>query len=157
MKRAILGIVFTSAAILLAACGGGSSNPGPAPTPGPTCQPPNGTQTVLVYPAPSATGVVDSNGQVVIGSSAALPVGQSGQNWGIVIADAVFPAGVAMPGALANTNPPFPNPNQTPTFANPIYQTQAFGTAFASGQQVNVYVNNFASSCQPLLLGSFKT
>lgn len=155
MKRAILAIVFTSAAILLAACGGGgNTNP---PAPGPTCSPPNGGQTALVYPAPNATGVVDSNGQIVIGSTAALPTGQSGQNWGILIADAVFPSGVAMPGGLTNAAPPFPDPNQLPAFANPAYQTQAFGTPFASGQQVKVYVNNFASNCTPLLLGSFST
>jgi hypothetical protein len=153
MKQLLYVFAFVASGVALAACGGGSTNP---PAPGPTCSPPNGTQTALVYPAPGASGVVNSNGQVVIGSTAALPTGQSGQNWGIVIVDAASGT-VPMPGALVNTNPPFPNPNQTPPFANPVYQTQAFGAPFASGQTVNVYVNNFASNCSPLLLGSFST
>lgn len=143
--------------VTLAACGGGSTNPTPTPTLGPTCQLPAGTQTALVYPAPSATGVVDNNGQIVVGSNPALPVGQTGQNWGIVIADSVYPGGIAMPGTLANTTPPFPTPNATPSFANPTYQTQAFGAGFAANQIVQVYLNNSASNCTPLLLGQFST
>jgi hypothetical protein len=156
MRNAVLWVLISLAAVAVAACNS-NNNPAPIPTPGPTCQPPNGTQTALVYPAPGATGVVDANGQVVIGSTAALPTNQSGQNWQIVIADAVFPAGIAMPGTLQPTSPPFPTPNATPSFANPQYQTQAFGSPFAAGQTVNVYVNNSASNCSPLSLGSFST
>lgn len=144
--------------VTLAACGGGSTNPTPPPTPGPACQLPSGTQSALVYPAPSATGVVDNNGQIVIGSNPALPVGQTGQNWGIVIADAVYPGGAVLSNtALANTTPPFPSPNATPSFASPTYQTQAAGVPFAANQIVQVYLNNSASNCTPRLLGQFST
>jgi hypothetical protein len=147
--------VAAAIAISLAACN--TSNPNPTPTVGPTCAPPNGTQTVLVYPAPSATGVTDSNGQIVIGSTAALPTGTSTDNWDIVIVDNVFPGGTTMPGALTTTTPPFPTPNATPSFANPVYQTQAFGSPFAAGQTVKVFINNLATNCSPLLLGQFST
>lgn len=63
-----------------AACNSGT-NPAPGPTLGPTCELPAGTQAAPVYPAPGAVGVVDSDGQTIVGSSPALPVGQSGQNW----------------------------------------------------------------------------
>jgi hypothetical protein len=154
MKRLLYLFAFVASAVAVAACGGGNSNP---PAPGPTCSPPNGTQSVLVYPAPGATGVVNTTGQVVIGSTAALPVNQTGQNWQIVIVDAVFPGGVAMPGTLQSASPPFPSPNTIPSFANPQYQTQSFNTPFAANQNVSVYVNNTSSNCTPLLIGSFGT
>lgn len=107
---------------------------------------------MLVYPAPAATGVVDSNGEVVIGSTTALP-----SSWGIVITDAVFPNGVLIPGGLQTATPPFPSPSQTPSFPNPQYQESAFGSPFASNQVVTVFVNDSSSNCTPLQLGSFST
>lgn len=148
--------LVAAVAVSLAACNS-NNNVNPTPTVGPTCAPPGGIQSVLVYPAPSATGVSDANGQIVIGSTAALPTGTATDNWDIVIVDSVFPSGTTMPGALTTTVPPFPTPNATPSFPNPVYQTQAFGTAFAAGQTVKVYVNNLATSCAPLLLGQFST
>ena len=149
-------LIAVAAAAALAACNsGGTVNP--TPTVGPTCGPPSGIQSVLVYPAPSATGVNDANGQIVIGSTAALPTNTSTDNWDIAIVDNVFPNGTTMPGALTTTTPPFPTPNATPSFANPVYQTQAFGSPFAAGQTVKVYINNLATNCAPLLLGQFST
>jgi hypothetical protein len=96
--------------------------------------------------------VADSNGQVVIGSTVALP-----GSWGIIITDAVFPNGVLIPGGLQTVTPPFPTPSATPPFANPQYQASAFGAPFASNQLVTVFVNDSSSNCSPLQLGSFST
>lgn len=156
IRLAFASLAVIAAAASLTACNsGGSVNP--TPTVGPTCAPPGGIQSVLVYPAPSATGVSDTNGQIVIGSTAALPTGTSTDNWDIAIVDSVYPNGTTMPGALTITTPPFPTPNATPSFANPVYQTQAFGAPFAAGQTVKVYINNLATNCAPLLLGQFST
>jgi hypothetical protein len=94
-----------------------------------------------------------------VGSSPALPVGQSGENWGIAIVDGNNPSGAFLPGPMQNTAPPFPTPNATPSFANPTYQTEAAGIAFGSNQVVQVYLNNSAASnnCAPLLIGQFST
>lgn len=140
-------MLLVACALALAACN--NSNPSVTPTPGPTCSPPG--QTVLVYPAPSATGVVDGNGEVVIGSTVALP-----GTWTIVIVDAVFPNGVTL-GSVQTATPPFPSPNQTPAFANPQYQSASSGVAFASNQVVTVFVNDPNSNCSPDQIGSFST
>ncbi len=163
MKREI--VFSLSAAVALAFALGGcnsNSNPSVGPTLGPTCTLPSGTQTSLVYPASGSTGVSDANGTIVIGSTTALPVGQSGQDWDIWFSDAVTS------GALAPLNsstsptsatPPFPSPSATPTFPNPQYQQQSAGIPFAAGQTVTVYVNNRASgdNCTPLQIGQFST
>lgn len=139
--------------VSLAACNnGGNSNP---PAPGPTCALPSGTQTVLVYPAPNATAVPDAFGQVILGSTAALPA-----SWQVVLTSALYPNGVS--GAdVQSASPPFPTPNATPSFANPVYQSSNFsgaGSTFA-GQVVSVYLNDTSSAtCTPLgPIGSFTT
>jgi hypothetical protein len=152
MKRLLFTFTALVAAVVcLAACNTGS--PSAVPTVGPTCQPPSGTQTVLVYPAPGATGVVDSNGEIVIGSTAALDP----TTWNIVILDANNPNGVQLPGTLAATSPPFPTPNATPPFANPQYQEQTAGVPIGANQVVTVYINNYKSSCAPIQIGQFST
>jgi hypothetical protein len=160
MKQFII-LAIAAVAVSLAACNNGSS-PSPTPTLGPTCAPPAGTQVALVYPAPNSTGVVNSNGEIVIGSTIALPVNQPGENWDIWYSDAVT-GGLLAPlnqgTTLAAASPPFPTPNATPSFPNPQYQQQSSGVQFASGQTVNVYVNNLSSTnnCTPLLIGAFST
>lgn len=162
MSRLLFGsVIALAAAVSLAACNS-NNNPAPLPTLGPTCTLPAGTQTVLVYPAPGATGVSDTTGEIVIGSTAALPVGQSGNDWDIWFSDAVTNGALAPLSrntGLAATLPPFPAPNATPSFANPQYQQQTSGVPFASNQTVTVYVNNKASgdNCAPLQIGQFST
>jgi len=165
MKRnTTLLISAVASALILSACNN-STTPSTLPTLGPTCTLPAGTQVALVYPAPNASGVVNSNGEIVIGSTTALPVNQSGQNWSIWYSDAVLNsqgiqfAPINSNTSLASTSPPFPNPNTTPTFANPQYQQQTSGVQFAAGQTVTIYVNNSASgdNCTPLQIGSFST
>lgn len=147
MKRLLPWIVLAACAGGLAACN--NSNPSVTPTPGPTCSPPG--QTVLVYPAPNASGVVNSNGEVVIGSTVALP-----STWDIVITDAVNPNGATL-GTVQTATPPFPSPNQTPAFPNPQYQSASSGVPFASSQVVTVFVNDPNSNCSPDQIGSFST
>ncbi|HKU80697.1 MAG TPA: hypothetical protein VJP76_00905 [Candidatus Tumulicola sp.] len=161
-RRFLFAVPVALAAIVsLAACRSNTS-PGPLPTLGPTCTLPSGTQTVLVYPAPGSAGVSDANGEIVIGSTTALPVGQSGNDWDIWFSDAVTGGALTPlnPGsALASASPPFPAPNATPSFPNPQYQQQTSGVPFAAGQTVTVYVNNKASgnNCTPLQIGQFGT
>lgn len=152
MNRIVIFALFASA-MALAACGGGNSST-PSPTPGPTCTLAPGVQSVLVYPAPSATGVNNSSGNIVIGSTTALDPSQ----WQIVITDAVFPGGVGS-GTLTNVSPPFPTPNATPSFASPQYQQGGFGAPFATNQVVKVYLNDFKASnnCTPIQIGQFST
>lgn len=162
MNRLAVGLATVAGAcIALEACNS-NTNPSPLPTLGPVCQLPSGVQTALVYPAPSATGASDSNGLIVIGSTTALPVGQSGNDWDIWFSDAVtfgFLAPLNPNSSLATASPPFPAPNATPSFPNPQYQEQSAGVPFATGQTVTVFVNNKAAgnNCSPLQIGRFAT
>jgi hypothetical protein len=161
MNRPAFGAIVLAASAALAACNS-NTNPAPVPTLGPVCQLPAGVQTALVYPAPNATGVSDSNGLIVIGSTTALPVGQSGNDWDIWFSDAVTGGAVAPlnPGArLQAASPPFPAPTATPAFPNPQYQRESSGVPFAAGQVVTIYVNNERgpNNCAPLQIGRFST
>lgn len=149
MKRFYTAFIAFAAVTALAACNNGSTNP---PAPGPTCSPPNGTQSSLVYPAPGATAIPDQFGQVVIGSTAALP-----SSWNVVLVTALSPAG-AGGGKFQSATPPFPTPNATPSFANPVYQSSSFAGATFPGEVVTVYLNNTSTNCTPVgPLGSFTT
>lgn len=135
----------------LAACNS-NSNPNPNPSLGPTCNT-QGVTTQLVYPAPGSTGVLDSFGQVIVGSSPApLP-----SSWDVVLVTAISPNGIAG-GTFTTATPPFPTPNATPTVSNPQYQTSSFSGATFPGEVVNVYLNNTATNCTPAgPIGSFTT
>lgn len=149
MNRLLILALFACGLALAACNGGGTTNP---PAPGPTCSPPAGTQYALVYPAPGATGIPDSFGQVIIGSSPALP-----SSWNVVLTTAISPGGVGG-GTFQTATPPFPTPNATPSFASPAYQSSSFAGATFPGEVVNVYLNNTGSSCTPLgAIGSFTT
>lgn len=150
MNRLALAFLAGVAAVtMLAACNSGG--PAPVPTPGPTCSPPV-AQSALVYPAPSATQVPDSFGQVIIGSTAALP-----SSWNVVVTTVLSPNGVGG-GTFQNVSPPFPTPNATPSFGNPVYQSSSFSGATFPGEKVTVYLNNTSTNCTPAgPLGSFTT
>jgi hypothetical protein len=94
---------------------------------------------------------VDSNGEVVIGSTVALPA-----SWQIIIVDAVNPNGAVL-GTVQTATPPFPSPSRTPSFPNPQYQSASAGVQFAANQVVNVFVNDPNSNCSPDQIGSFNT
>jgi hypothetical protein len=150
MKRFLFSSVAAAAASIALLAGCNSNNNPPAP--GPTCSPPNGTQSQLVYPAPNATAVPDAFGQIIIGSTAALP-----NSWNVVAVTALSPSGVGG-GRVQNATPPFPTPNATPSFANPVYQSSSFSGGTFPGEVVTVYLNNTSSNCTPLgPLGSFTT
>lgn len=149
MKSALFVLAASAAAIGLSACGGGSNNP---PAPGPTCSPPSGTQTALVYPAPGATAVPDQFGQVIIGASPALP-----SSWNVVLVRSS--TGGSLGGNTFTGAPqPLPTPNAIPAFANPVYQSSSFGSLVFGGLVLQVYLNNTASNCTPMgPIGSFTT
>ncbi len=148
MKRFVI-LAITAVAVSLAACNNGNTNP---PAPGPTCSPPNGIQSALVYPAPNSTAIPDSFGQIIIGSTAALP-----SSWNVVVTTAISPAGVGG-GNFTTATPPFPTPTATPSFASPVYQTSSFSGGNFPGEVVTVYLNNTSTTCTPLgPIGSFTT
>lgn len=138
-----------AAALVLAACN--NSNPSLGPTPGPTCVLPSGTQSALVYPAPNATAVPDTFGQVIIGSTAALP-----STWDVALVATAFPAVYGNPFQTAT--PPFPTPNATPSFANPVYQKSDFAGNAPTKVVYSVYLNDKSSNCTPYgPIGQFVT
>jgi hypothetical protein len=150
VRYALTGLAFAAAAAALAACnnGGGTT----LPRPGPTCTPPPGTQSALVYPAPGSTAIPDRFGQVVIGSAPALP-----PSWDVVLVTPLSPFGLAG-GTFTTATPPFPSPNATPAFANPVYQSSSFAGASFPGEVVRVFLNNTAAGCTPAgPIGSFTT
>jgi hypothetical protein len=108
---------------------------------------------VLVYPAPGATAVPGTFGQVIVASTTALP-----SKYDVLVTDAVSPGGV-LGGSFTTASPPFPSPNATPSFANPQYQSSSFaGLTFAAGQGVTVYLNDPNSGCAPIgPIGTFST
>jgi hypothetical protein len=134
------------AAMVLAGCNGNnSSNPG-------QCNPPGGISTVLVYPAPNATGIPDNFGVVVFGSTRPLPA--SFQAY--VVNDTTQNSVYYNP--LGTPPNPLPTPDALPAFANPAYQSSGNpGTSFVSGSTITVYLNDTSSNCVPTLnLGSFR-
>ncbi len=134
--------------IALVACNNNSG----VSAPGPCGTPPGVSQTVMVYPAPGATGVPDSLTQVIVGSTSAIPSG-----WGVTL---IAPAtGQGLQGGAFQTAPaPLPTPNQTPTFANPVYQTSTFSALDVAGSSIAVYLNNLNSDCvESQQIGSFTT
>lgn len=135
----------------LSACNGGSS-PATNPTPGPTCSPPAGTQSALVYPAPNSTAIPDAFGQIVVGSAPALP-----SSWNVVVVTALSPSGVPG-GKLTAAATPIPAPTATPGFPNAVYQSSSFSGLTFPGEVVSAYLNDTASNCFPDgPIGSFTT
>ncbi|HET7813992.1 MAG TPA: hypothetical protein VFL13_06435 [Candidatus Baltobacteraceae bacterium] len=144
---AVAGTIATA----FSGCNGGTKVP-TLPTPGPTCSPPAGTQTALVYPAPNSTAIPDQFGQIVIGSAPALP-----SSWNVVVTTAISPNGVGG-GKLVAAATPIPSPTATPGFAGAVYQSSSFGSANFPGEVVTVFLNDTASNCTPSgPLGQFTT
>ena len=152
MNRLLFPSILALAAIVsLAACNSNNNTP---PAPGPTCSPPPGVQSALVYPAPGSTAIPDAFGQVIIGSTAALP-----SSWDVVLTTALSPSSVGgvHGGTFQSASPPFPTPNATPSFSNPVYQSSSFSGTFP-GEVVQVYLNDTSSNCTPAgPIGSFTT
>lgn len=149
MKNASIAGLFAVVAAGLAACNSGGSS---VPAPRATCTPPPGTQSALVYPAPGATAVPDAFGQIIIGSSAALP-----STWDVAVVTPLSPGGL-LGGTFTTATPPLPTPNATPPFANPVYQSSSFAGGTFPGELVRVFLNNTAANCVPAgPIGSFTT
>jgi hypothetical protein len=149
VRSALWGGVLLSIVALAACNGGGNTNPAPVVVP---CTFPTGTQVALAYPAPGATAVPDSPGQVVIAASSPLP-----NSWQVVLQ---FPYGGLAPEGLLNTIAPgaVPTPFATPTFANPAYQSSGLTSALPAAATINVLLNNQASNCNSFpQIGSFTT
>ncbi|MDQ2681614.1 MAG: hypothetical protein M3Y21_11460 [Candidatus Eremiobacteraeota bacterium] len=147
MKRLLSAIGLTVIALTLSACGGnGNTTPNQPP-----CGSPAGTTVALVYPAPGSTGITTNPGQVIIGSTTALPA-----SWNVVLA--ASPGNIAG-GTVATTTPPFPTPNQTPSFPNPQYQSSSIASGALQGNVLyTAFINDTSSNCTPSVsVGSFHT
>lgn len=148
MNRIVLWLGIAAAAAAITACNGN----GTPSTPASCGSPPGVSQTVLVYPAPNSTAVPDAVGSIVVGSTASIP-----SSWNIVVTTALTPQG-AGGGAFRGAAPPFPTPNATPSFANPVYQSSSFAGATFPGEVVTAFLNNLNSNCNPnIQIGSFTT
>lgn len=149
MKAFSIGLSCLAAAAVLAACNNGNVTGGSAVA----CGTPSGVTQgpVLVYPAPGATAVPDSFGQIVVASNTTMP-----STWDVAIYTA---AGSGATGAgFQAASPPFPTPNASPTFANPVYQSSGFTGTTIPGSTIAVYLNELASSCTPSVeIGTFTT
>lgn len=143
---ALLGL---TAAAVLAACNNGNvtgGNPMACGTPSGVTQGP-----VLVYPAPGATAVPDAFGQIVVASNVAMP-----NTWDVAVYTAA--GGGATGAGFQAASPPFPTPNASPTFANPVYQSSSFVGTDIPGSTVAVYLNELDSNCTPSVeIGTFTT
>jgi len=146
MHRTIFGALGLAA--VLAAC-----NSGAATTPITACGPPANVSTVLVYPAPNATGIPDNFPYVVLGSTAALPAYYQVYVVNNTTGNAVYFNSVSTPPN------PIPTPSATPSFANPVYQSSGTptGVSFVAGSSITVYLNNANNpNCVPATaLGTF--
>jgi hypothetical protein len=133
-------LTFVLGAAILA--GGGLAACSQTATPVIACTLPTGTQVALAYPAPGASGVPDSPGQIVIAATPALP-----NSWQIVLQ---YPNGsVGVEGVLNTISPSsIPTPFATPGFANPTYESGGLVGPIASGPTtISVLLNNQSSSC----------
>lgn len=137
------GFAIAAIALVLCSCNGNSS-------PQPICGAPQGT-VVVAYPPPNATAVPDNFPGIIFASST-QPLGSAYQAL-------VLPNGSSSAIQLltvAMFTPPLPNPNQTPSFPNPIYQESASGGfILPAATLINVYLNDLNSNCAPRLLSTF--
>lgn len=133
----------------LAGCGGGNSS---APTvPVVQCVLPTGTQAALAYPAPGATGVSDSPGQVVVAASPALP-----GNWQVVLGYGNVLAYESVLNPISQSS--VPTPYATPSFANPTYESSGLSGPLPPAATITVLLNNESSNCNSYLqIGTFTT
>jgi hypothetical protein len=137
-------LTAAAATVLLSACGGNYYS-----SPGPPCGAPQGT-VIVAYPAPGSTGVPDNFPGIIFASTHAL----FSSYQAIVVPNG---SSIGTPLApVAMFTPPLPTPNQTPSFANPIYQMSAAnGYILPAATLINVYLNDLNSNCSPRLLSSF--
>jgi hypothetical protein len=138
------------AAAALASCGGGGSSPSTSGTPGPCSQP---GEVVMVYPAPGATAIPTLMPGIVFGA----PGGAlGGTSQALLAPSGGTTTATFLPVTAAPS--PLPTPNALPTFANPVYQISGSnGSLLPSGTALNVYYNDYSTSCTPTLLGTFTT
>jgi hypothetical protein len=149
-RLAVLG-TFVAGISALAACTSGG-NASLAPVASIPCVVPSGTLVALAYPAPGATHVPDSPGQVVLALSSPLP-----NTWQVLLE---LPNGSLGSEGLLNPIAPsaVPTPSATPTFANPTYESSGLTTGLPANTLVTVLLNDQSSSCnQYPPIGSFTT
>lgn len=119
----------------------------------------------LVYPAPSSTGVPTNLSQAIVATSGTLPSDwQSGSGWDVAL---IYTQVGTYPGSVlgnifASTNPPFPTPNATPSFASPAYWNSPISytvnTPLPPGTFITATLNDLNSTCFPgVTIGTFST
>ncbi len=144
MYRSFLFAASAVAAIALAGCNGGGSTYNPPP-------PCGSTTSQLVYPAPGATAVPPTIGQIVVALSAPLqPAGQ----WNLALANVATGGGAYTAQALqVITAAQLPPGSATTTIPNPTYESAALSASlyntFAPGTTLQVGLN-YNGDCTPI-------
>jgi len=133
-------------AVALQGCNSGSSSNNIT-----QCTLPTGISAALVYPAPNTTGNNPNVGQVVVATNGTIST-----SWNVIL---IPTFGAALFGSTIQlTSPPFPTPNQVPSFPNPTYYNSLFSSSLPSGTSVAVQLNDTSSSCSPgVTIGLFGT
>ena len=154
IRAAILSAALGAVALMLAACGGGTTVVGP--TPGPTCGP-SGVQSQLIYPAPGATAVSDNTAQIVIAVSSPLPVNTFNLSL-IALNNGGGTAQTANYLAQINANQ-LPAGSATATIPTPTYEAVNLISTLPSATQIQTAINQPNSACTPQNItgGTFTT
>jgi hypothetical protein len=109
------------------------------------CAPPQGTQSVLAYPANGSTGIPDNVGQIIFASAPNMLPG----NYRAYLIDETSGEQIQVNFQGFSTYaslPPLPQPASTPPFSNPFYQASQNGGqngvpfTFAQGHVISVHL-----------------
>lgn len=116
------------------------------------CLLPSNVSVQLVYPATNSSGN-STTPNVAIATNNPLPA-----SWNVVLIPSIGTA--VFNATIQPTSPPFPSPNQAPSFSNPLYYVSSYVSSFAlpRGAAITVQVNDSSSNCAPgVTIGGFFT
>jgi hypothetical protein len=169
MKKPLVAFSALALASIIAAGCSGNGNSAittggatPFPVPSTKCTTPPGETIQEVFPQNGAAAAPNLQGIVIAVAPNPLPT-----NWFFyatfgannlstypqTLSGPFLPIAVPSPGASAPT--PFPTPSDTPSFANPIFESASFGT-FATASNFTIFLAN--TNCFPgLQMSSFTT
>lgn len=155
MKR--LSLVLAAAAVLLCGCYNNGYYGYAQPTAGPNCVVPS--NTVLVYPENSATGVPDDASAIYVAEPKTLA--SPNNQFDFEVAGPPSYGSQLTKGFRSVTYSQIPTPNTVPTYANPVYYESPLNAPLAAASTFDVYWNDTSTNCttgvNANLIGSFTT